>query len=179
MATKLSIDKLLKQAEKFEQVAQETRHKAAEVAECKERKQAEKEAKEQKKKDEKSHKTCREKSKDDEDIPKSGATNVMFYPIYQQVMSQLSSEFVTHMKEEKDASLYVKFVTKVIQHVGASDTAVRDVSAQEVLQTIKDRNCKYITGVDEDESDDNSDNDVVGPVDIIRTFDRTELTKDV
>ena len=44
--------------------------------------------------------------------------------------------------------MYVQFITKVIQHVGALDTAVRDVSAQEVLQTIKDRNCKYITGVD-------------------------------
>ena len=83
---------------------------------------------------------CRDRSKDDEDIPRSGATNVTFYPIYQQVMSQLSSQFVTYMKEEKDASLYVQFITKVIQHVGALDTAVRDVSVQEVLRTIKDRN---------------------------------------
>ena len=35
MATKLSIDKLQKQAEKFEQAAQEARHKRAEVAEHK------------------------------------------------------------------------------------------------------------------------------------------------
>ena len=61
-------------------------------------------------------------------------------------MSQLSSKFVTHMKEEKDASLYVQFITKVIQHVGALDTAVRDVSAQEVLQTIKDRKVHYRSG---------------------------------
>ena len=80
------------------------------------------------------------------------------------------------MKEEKDASLYVQFITKVTQHVGSLDTAVREMSAQEVLQTIKDRNCKYITGVDNDES---NDDDVMGPVDIIRTFDRTELKKDV
>ena len=112
----------------------------AEVAEHEERKQAEKEAKEQKKKDEKSCQMCREKSKDDEDIPKSGATNVTFYPIYQQVMSRLGSEFITRMKEEKDVSLYVQFITKVIQHVDALDTAVRYVSAQEVLQTIKDKN---------------------------------------
>ena len=117
----------------------------------------------------------RENTKDDEDIPKSGATNVTFFPIYKQVMSQLSSEFVTRMKEEKDASLYVQF----IQHVGALDTAVKDVSAQDVLQTIKDRHCKYITGVHEDKSDDNDDDEVVGPTDIIRTFNRTELTKDV
>ena len=116
----------------------------------------------------------REKSKDDKDISESEATNVMFYPIYQQVMSRLSSEFVTSMKEEKDASLYVQFITKVIQHVGALDTIVRDVSAQEVLQTIKDRNCKYITGVDVDDDD-----DIMGPIDVIRTFDRIELTKTV
>ena len=83
MATKLSINKLQKQAETFEQAAQEARHKTAEVAECKVRKQAEKEAKEQKKKDENLCKMLREKLKDDEDIPKSGATNVTFYPIYQ------------------------------------------------------------------------------------------------
>ena len=114
MATKMSIDKLQKQAEKFEQAAQEDRYKAAEVAECKERKQAEKEAREQKKKDEKSRKMCRDRSKDDEDIPRSGATNVMFYPIYQQVKSRLNSEFVVHMKEEKDTPLHVQFITKVI-----------------------------------------------------------------
>ena len=66
------------------------------------------------------------------------------------------------MKEEKNVSLHVQFITKDIQHVDALDTAVRDVSEQEVLQTIKDRNCKYITGVDNDESDDDDDNDVVG-----------------
>ena len=80
-STKLSIDKLQKQA------AQEARCKAAEVAESKERKQAEKEAREQKNRDEKSCKMHRLKSKDDENIPKSGATNVTFYPIYQQLMS--------------------------------------------------------------------------------------------
>ena len=81
MATKLSIDKLQKQAEKFEQATQEARHKAAEVAGCKKRKQAGKEAREQKKKDEKPHKMCRDRSKDYEDIPRPGSTNVMFYPI--------------------------------------------------------------------------------------------------
>ena len=48
-----------------------------------------------------------------------------------------------------------------------------------MLQTIEDRNCKYITGVDDDESDDNEHDNVVGLVDVIRTFDRTKLTKDV
>ena len=74
----------------------------------------------------------RDNSKDDKDIPRSGTTNITFYPIYQQVMIQLSSEFVTHMKEEKDASLYVQFITKGIQHVGALDTAVRCVSTRGV-----------------------------------------------
>ena len=47
-----------------------------------------------------------------------------------------------------------------------------------MLQTIKGRTCKYITG-DDDESDDDDNDDVVGPVDIIRTFERAELTKDI
>ena len=115
----------------------------------------------------------RDKSKDDEDIPETGATNATFYPVCQQVMSHLGIEFVTCMKEEKDPSLYEQFVNKVIQHVSAIDTFVRDVTAQEVLQTIKDRTCKYITGNYDD------DDDVMGPVDVIRTFDRAELPKDI
>ena len=120
----------------------------------------------------------RDKLKYDEDIPETGAINTTFYPVYQQVMSHLGIEFITHMKEEKDSSLYEQFVNKFIQHVSAIDTFVRDVTAQEVLQTIKDRTCKYITA-DDDESDDNDDDDVMGPVDVIRTFDRAELTKDL
>ena len=87
MSAKSSISKFQRQAERFEQAAKEARHKAAEDAEHKERKQAEKEAKEQKKRDEKSCKRSRNKSKDDDDIPKSGATNTTFYPVHQQVMS--------------------------------------------------------------------------------------------
>ena len=69
-----------------------------------------------------SHKVHRNRSKDDEDIHETGATNATFYPVYQQVMSCLGIEFVTHMREEKDPSLYELFVNKVIQHVSAVDT---------------------------------------------------------
>ena len=47
------------------------------------------------------------------------------------------------------------------------------------MQTIKDKNCKYITGADENDSDDDDDDDIVGPMDVIRMFDNTELTRDV
>ena len=93
-------------------------------------------------------------------------------------MSHLGIEFITCMKEKKDPSLYEQFVNKVIQHVSAIDTFVRDVAAQEMLQTIKDRTCKYISGDDYESDDDDNDN-IMGPVDVIRTFDRAELTKDV
>ena len=53
------------------------------------------------------------------------------------------------------------------------------MSTQEVLQIIKDRNCKYIKGVDEDESNGHDVNDVMGPIDVMRTFARTELTRAV
>ena len=105
----------------YEKAAQHARHRATEAHEKKERKQAEKHAKEQKK-SETSHKMCGDKSKDDKDIPKTGATNVKFYPVYHQVMSHLLIEFVTHMREEKDPSLYEQFVNKFILHVSAIDT---------------------------------------------------------
>ena len=125
-----------------------------------------------KKRSETSHKVCRDKSKDNEDIPGTGATNATFYLVYQQVMSHLGIEFITCMKEEKDLSLYEQFVNKVIQHVSAIDTFVRDVTVQEVLQTIKDKTCKYITGDDDDDDD-----DIMGTVDVIRTFDRAKTSE--
>ena len=48
-------------------------------------------------------------------------------------MSHLGIEFVTSMKEEKDPSSCELFVNKVIQHVSAVDTFIREVTAQEVL----------------------------------------------
>ena len=61
MATKLSIDKLQKQAEKFEQAAQEARPKAAEVVECKERKRMLKKKPRNKRRRMKNHTRCVEK----------------------------------------------------------------------------------------------------------------------
>ena len=169
-----------KQAECYENAAaQDARCRAAEAEEKKKKKRNRLRSRpKNKKKSETSCKVHRDKLKDDEDIPEMGATNATFYPVYQQVMSPLGIEFITCMKEEKDLSLYEQFVNKAIKHVSAVDTFVRDVAAQEVLQAIKDRTCKYITE-DDDESDDDSNDDVVGPVDIIRTFDRAELTKDI
>ena len=67
--------KYKKQAEHCEKAAQDARCRAAEAQEKKEKKQAEKQAKEQKKRSEPSCKVHRDKLKDDEDIPETGATN--------------------------------------------------------------------------------------------------------
>ena len=72
-------------AECYEKAAQDARHRAVEAQKTKEKKQA----KEQKKRRETSCKVHRDKSKDNEDIPETGATNATFYPVYQQVMSSL------------------------------------------------------------------------------------------
>ena len=105
--------------------------------------------------------------------PKSGATNISFYPFYQQVMNRLSVEFIIRMKEEKDSSLYDKLIEKVIQHVSAVDTSVWDVSTEDVVQTIEDKNCRYITGTGDSDSDkDDDDNDVIGPIDVMKTFEK-------
>ena len=121
---------------------------------------------------------CREKPNNDDEGLKSGATNVSFYPFYQQVMNRLSVEFIIRMKEEKDSSLYDKFIEKVIQHVGAVDTSVQDVSIEDVVQTIKDKECRYITGTGDSDSD-KDDDDVIGPIDVMKTFEKGELTKTV
>ena len=57
------------------------------------------------------------------------------------MMNRLSVEFIIKTKEEKDSSLYDKFIEKVIQHVGAVGTSVWDVSIEDLVQTIKDKDC--------------------------------------
>ena len=152
MSTQSSIQKLEAQAKRHEQAALDARHKAAEAAEKKEEKLAKKEARDRKKRDEKLKKGCREEPDNDNEGPKSGATNVSFYSFYQQVMNRLSVEFIIRMKEEKDSSLYDKFIEKVIQHIGAVDTSVWNVSVEDVVQIIKDKDCRYITGTGDSDS---------------------------
>ena len=119
MSTQSNIQKFEVQAKKYEQAALDARCKAAKAAEKKEKKLAKKEARDKKKRDEKLRKVHREEPDNDNEGLKSGATNVSFYLFYQQVMNRLSVEFIIRMKEEKDSSLYDKFVEKVIQHIGA------------------------------------------------------------
>ena len=178
MSTKSSIDRFEVQAKRHKQAALDTRHRAAEVAEKKEKKLAQKEARDRKKRDEKLRKGCREEP--DDEGPKLGATNASFYPFYQQVMNRLSVEFIIRMKEENDSSLYDKYIEKVIQHVGAVDTSVQDVTVKDVVQTIKGKDCRYITGTGDSESDDDdNDDDAIGPIDVMKTFERRELTRTV
>ena len=93
------------------------------------------------------------------------------------MMNRLSVEFIIRMREEKDSSLYDKFIEKVIQHIGAVDTSVWDVSIEDVVQTIKDKDCRYITGTGDSNSDeDDDDNDVTGPIDVMKTVHDT-ITK--
>ena len=92
-------------------------------------------------------------------------------------MSRLGLEFIICMKEEKDPSMYGDFIEKVIKHVGAVDTSVRDVTVSKVLQTVRDKSCKYVMGKEDDDSHD--DDDGIGPRDIEKTFLHTEMTSEV
>ena len=44
-----------------------------------------------------------------------------------------------------------------------------------MAQTIKDKDCRFITGLNDSEDD----NDVIGPVDAMKTFDKAELTRTI
>ena len=60
------------------------------------------------------------------------------------------------------------------------DTSVWDVSTEDLVQTIKDKDCRYITGTgDSDSDEDDDDDDVIGPIDVMKTFEKGELTKTV
>ena len=124
MSTQSNIQKFEAQAKKYEQAALDARCKTAKAAEKKEKKLAKKEARDKKKRDDKLRKVHREEPNNDNEGLKLGATNVSFYPFYQQVMKRLSVKFIIRMKEVKDSSLHDKFIEKVIQHIGAVDTSV-------------------------------------------------------
>ena len=178
MSTQSNIQKFEVQAKKYEQAAVDARHKAAKATEKKEKKLAKKGARDKKNRDEKLRKVHREEPNNDNEGPKLGATNVSFYPLYQQVMNRLSVEFIIRMKEEKDSSLYDKFIEKVNQHIGTVDTSVQDVSIEDVVQTIKDKDCRYITGTSDSNSDEDDDHDdVISPTDVMKTFEKGELTR--
>ena len=88
-----------------------------------------------------------------------GLTNKMFYPAYQKVMLGVATEFVTRMKEEKEPTLYKTYISLVINHVGAVDMSVWDTIVNDVWQTIRDKKCTYITGEDDEESE---EEDLIG-----------------
>ena len=99
--------------------------------------------------------------------------------MYQKAMMGLSIEFLVCIKEEKDPKLYKQFIEKVVQHISALDTSVRDVKADDVLVTIKDSSCKFVTGVNEEESeDDDDDEDTKSQYDVINTFQAREVTRE-
>ena len=164
-------------ARKHEQAALDARQRTELAREKKEKKLAKKEVKTKKKKVVNLRKGHTGEPEDDDESPRVGATNATFYPIYQQTLSRLSIEDIIRMKEERDSSLYSQYTEKVIQHVGAVDTSVRDVDVQDVAQTIKDKDCRLITGLSDSESED--DDDVIGLVDMMKTFDKAELTRTI
>ena len=60
-----------------------------------------------------------------------------------------------------------------MQHVSALDT-------DDVLVTIKDSSCKFVTRVDEEGSeDDDDDEDTISPCDGINTFQAREVTREI
>ena len=180
MALKANASRLEKWAEQHQQLAEDARNKAEEARKCEEQKQAAKEAKSKKKKQKEPHRGQKVKPKgEDGDTPEGGLTNKTFYPMYQKAMMGLSKECLVHIKVEKDPKLYKQFIEKVVQHISALDTSVRDVKADDVLVTIKDSSCKFVTGVDKEESEeDEDDEDTISPHDVINTFQAREVTRE-
>ena len=100
----------------------------------------------------------------------------MFYPAYQKVMLRVAMEFVMRIKEEKEPTLYKTYISLVINHVGAVDTSVWDTTVDDVWQMIRDKKCTYITGEDDEQSE---EEDLIGAQDIEKTFKPEEMTVEV
>ena len=127
MATKLSIKALERQWARALKATAEINQKLEDIQERKKQKE---ELKKQK-----------EKEVKPKDVKGKGLTNKTFYPAYQKV------------KEEKDPTLYKTYINLVINHVGAVDMSVRDTTAEDVWQMIRDEKCIYIIREDDEESE--------------------------
>ena len=101
----------------------------------------------------------KEKEAKPKDVKGKGLTNKTFYPAYQKVMLRVTMEFVMRMKEEKEPTLYKTYISLVINHVGAVDTSVQDTTVDDVWQMIRDKKCTYITGEDDEKSE---EEDLIG-----------------
>ena len=78
---------------------------------------------------------------------------------YQKVMLRVATKFVMRIKEEKEPTLYETYISLVINCVGAVDMLVRDITVNDVWQMIRDKKFTYITGEDDEESE---DEDLIG-----------------
>ena len=83
---------------------------------------------------------------------------------------RLAVEFMTRMKEDKEVEMYRKFIQLVIQHVSAVDTSVRTVTVDDMCQAIRDHNCTYVMGKEEEDSD---AEDVFSPRDVEKCDDHS------
>ena len=157
MVSKYSIKRLEQQKAQVLEVQATMDHKIQEAEERKCQMEAEKAMKKAKKEEEKRVRLLLKQQAKFEKKPKApaagGPSNKSFYPVYQKVMMRLAVEFITRMKEDKDSAIYKKFIGLVIQHVSAVDTSVRTITVDDIWQTIKDGNCTYVTGEDEEDSD--------------------------
>ena len=180
MASKYSIKRLEQQKAKVLEAQATIDHKIQEAEEHKCQMEAEKAVKKAKKEEEKRVKLLLKQQAKVEKKPKApavgGPSKKSFYPVYQKVMMRLAVEFVTRMKEDKDSAMYKKFIGLVIQHVSAVNMPVRTVTIDDIWQTIKDGNCTYVTGEDEEESD---ADEVFSPRDMEKMFKDGELTTEV
>ena len=180
MTSKYSIKRLEQQKAKVLEVQATIDCKIQEAEECKCQMEAEKAMKKAKKEEEKRVRLLLKQQAKVEKKPKAppvgGPSNKSFYPVYQKVMMRLAVEFITRMKEDKDSAMYKKFIRLVIQHVSAVDTSVRTITADDIWQMIKDGNCTYVTGEDEEDSD---ADEVLSPRDMEKMFKDGELMTEV
>ena len=72
--------------------------------------------------------------------------------------------------------MYKNFIGLVIHNVSAVDTSVRTITVDNIWQTIKDGNCTYVTGEDEEDSD---ADEVFSPRDVEKMFKEGEFMTEV
>ena len=109
----------------------------------------------------------------------SGAINKTLFPVYQEVMECLGSDFMTAMTEKGKPGYYDSFIKQIIVRVATVEPGIQQkVKVGDVLKLVWDPACHLLTGKEDPDMEDKEEEEY-DRLDIRWTFKPEDLTEEV
>ena len=132
-----------------------------------------------KEKEAKAVRKAEKKAQSHERCKSGGAKNKTFFPVYQEVMDCLGSEFVTAMTEEGKPGYYNDFIKQIIVIVAAVEPGIKQkVKVEDVLNLVWDPDCHLLIGKEDQKVEEKEDKEY-DRLNIRWTFKPEDLTEEV